>query len=48
MDMKIEVVLLGVTDPDRTKEFYVDKVGFNEDHDRTVSEGLRFIQLTPA
>jgi catechol 2,3-dioxygenase-like lactoylglutathione lyase family enzyme len=47
MDMKIEVVTLGVTDPDKSKEFYVDKVGFNADHDHTVSEGLRFIQLTP-
>ena len=47
MDMKIEVVMLGVTDPDKTKEFYVDKVGFNADHDHTVTEGLRFIQLTP-
>jgi catechol 2,3-dioxygenase-like lactoylglutathione lyase family enzyme len=47
MDMKIEVVFLGVTDPDKTKEFYVEKIGFNADHDRTVHEGLRFIQLTP-
>ena len=47
MEMKIEVVFLGVTDPDKTKEFYVDKVGFNADHDQTVHEGLRFIQLTP-
>jgi catechol 2,3-dioxygenase-like lactoylglutathione lyase family enzyme len=38
MDMKIEVVLLGVTDVDRAKAFYVDQV---------VQEGLRFVQLTP-
>ena len=47
MDIKIEVAFLGVTDPDKTKEFYVDKVGFNADHDHTVTEGVRFIQLTP-
>jgi catechol 2,3-dioxygenase-like lactoylglutathione lyase family enzyme len=47
MDMKIEVVFLGVTDVDRAKSFYVDQVGFNADHDQTVHEGLRFVQLTP-
>lgn len=38
MDMKIEVVPLGVTDPDKSKEFYVEKIGFNADHDHTVTE----------
>jgi catechol 2,3-dioxygenase-like lactoylglutathione lyase family enzyme len=47
MDMKIEVVFLGVTDVDRAKKFYVDQVGFHADHDHRVSEGLRFVQLTP-
>jgi catechol 2,3-dioxygenase-like lactoylglutathione lyase family enzyme len=47
MDMKIEVVFLGVTDVDRAKSFYVDQVGFHPDHDQTVHEGLRFVQLTP-
>jgi catechol 2,3-dioxygenase-like lactoylglutathione lyase family enzyme len=47
MDMKIEVVFLGVTDVDRAKSFYVDQVGFHADHDQTVREGLRFVQLTP-
>jgi catechol 2,3-dioxygenase-like lactoylglutathione lyase family enzyme len=47
MDMKIEVVFLGVTDVDRAKSFYVDQVGFHADHDQTVHEGLRFVQLTP-
>jgi catechol 2,3-dioxygenase-like lactoylglutathione lyase family enzyme len=47
MDMRIEVVFLGVTDVDRAKSFYVDQVGFHADHDRTVREGLRFVQLTP-
>ena len=47
MEMKIEVVFLGVTDVDRAKAFYVDQVGFHPDHDQTVHEGLRFVQLTP-
>lgn len=47
MDMKIEVVFLGVTDVDRAKSFYVDRVGFHPDHDQRVREGLRFVQLTP-
>jgi catechol 2,3-dioxygenase-like lactoylglutathione lyase family enzyme len=47
MDMKLEVVVVPVSDVDRAKEFYVDKLGFNADHDRTVYEGLRFVQLTP-
>jgi catechol 2,3-dioxygenase-like lactoylglutathione lyase family enzyme len=47
MDMKIEVVFLGVTDVDRAKSFYVDQVGFHADHDQQVHEGLRFVQLTP-
>ena len=47
MDMKIELVAIPVTDVDRAKAFYVDKVGFNADHDHQVNEGLRFVQLTP-
>jgi catechol 2,3-dioxygenase-like lactoylglutathione lyase family enzyme len=47
MDMKIEVVFLGVTDVDRAKQFYVEQVGFHADHDHRVHEGLRFVQLTP-
>src|ERR1700750_1741911 len=45
--MKIEVVFLGVTDVDRAKSFYVDQVGFHADHDHTVSDEIRFVQLTP-
>lgn len=47
MDMKIELVYVPVTDVDRAKRFYVDQVGFTADHDQTVSEDLRFVQLTP-
>lgn len=35
-----------VTDVDRAKAFY-EKIGFNVDHDSTVTEDLRFVQLTP-
>ena len=47
MDWKIELIFVPVTDVDRAKEFYVEKLGFNADHDRTVYERLRFVQLTP-
>lgn len=47
MDMKIEVVPLPVTDVDRAKAFYVDRVGFVADHDHRVDERVRFVQLTP-
>jgi catechol 2,3-dioxygenase-like lactoylglutathione lyase family enzyme len=47
MDMKLELVAVPVSDPDRAKVFYTDQVGFNADHDIPVQEGLRFIQLTP-
>jgi catechol 2,3-dioxygenase-like lactoylglutathione lyase family enzyme len=36
-----------VSDVDRAKTFYVEKLGFNADHDHQVSDGLRFVQLTP-
>jgi len=47
MDMKLELVAVPVSDVDRAIAFYTDKVGFNLDHDHTVNEGLRFVQLTP-
>src|SRR5215468_5217641 len=47
MDWKIELVAIPVTDVDRAKSFYVDQVGFNDDHDYQVNEQLRFVQLTP-
>ncbi|RYB93829.1 glyoxalase [Nocardioides oleivorans] len=46
MDMKLELVMVPVTDVDRAKEFYV-RAGFHADHDQTVSEEIRFVQLTP-
>lgn len=47
MDFKLELVAVPVSDVDRAKDFYVNKVGFNPDHDHTVNEDLRFVQLTP-
>jgi predicted enzyme related to lactoylglutathione lyase len=47
MDWKLELVAIPVSDVDRAKSFYVDKVGFNADHDHRVSNEIRFVQLTP-
>lgn len=47
MEMKLELVGVPVSDVDRAITFYRDKVGFNLDHDQTVNEGLRFVQMTP-
>jgi predicted lactoylglutathione lyase len=43
---KIELIPVPVTDVDRAKAFY-QSIGFTADHDSTVREGLRFVQLTP-
>jgi catechol 2,3-dioxygenase-like lactoylglutathione lyase family enzyme len=47
MDLKLELITVPVSDVDRAKAFYVEKVGFNADHDHRVNESLRFVQLTP-
>ncbi len=47
MDWKLELVGIPVSDVDRAKAFYTDKVGFNADHDHKVSDEIRFVQLTP-
>lgn len=47
MDWKLELVAIPVSDVDLAKAFYAEKVGFNADHDHTVSDELRFVQLTP-
>ena len=46
MDFKIELIGVPVTDVDRAKAFY-EGIGFNADHDHTVSDEIRFVQLTP-
>ena len=47
MDWKLELVNVPVSDVDRAKEFYVDKVGFTLDHDHAVNDEVRFVQITP-
>jgi predicted enzyme related to lactoylglutathione lyase len=47
MDWKLELLAVPVSDVDRAKAFYTEKAGFNADHDHTVSDDLRFVQLTP-
>lgn len=46
MDMKLELVGVPVTDIDAARDFYV-KAGFTLDQDHTVSDDVRFVQLTP-
>jgi predicted enzyme related to lactoylglutathione lyase len=46
-EMRLELVQVPVSDVDRAKSFYVDKLGFNDDHDHRVSDEIRFVQLTP-
>ena len=47
MDWKLELVAIPVSDVDRAKAFYTEKAGFNADHDHSVSDEIRFVQLTP-
>jgi predicted enzyme related to lactoylglutathione lyase len=47
IEMKLELIQVPVSDVDRAKDFYVNKVGFNDDHDHQVNDEIRFVQLTP-
>lgn len=47
MDMRLELVPLPSADVDRSKAFYVDRVGFQLDHDVSPGNGMRIVQLTP-
>jgi predicted enzyme related to lactoylglutathione lyase len=47
MDWKLELVAIPVSDVDRAKAFYTEQAGFTADHDHTVSDAIRFVQLTP-
>ena len=47
MDWRLELVQVPVSDVDRAKAFYTEKAGFNADHDHTVRDEIRFVQLTP-
>ena len=47
MNWTLEVVIVPVSDIDRAKEFYADRLGFTIDHDTTISDDVRIVQLTP-
>lgn len=46
MDMRIELVIVPVTDIDRARDFYAS-LGWNVDHDQEVDATTRFVQITP-
>lgn len=47
MDWKLELVIVPVSDVDRSKAFYAEQVGFNVDYDASPTPDIRFVQLTP-
>lgn len=47
MDLRLELVLVPVSDVDRAKAFYTEQLGFHVDHDTRISADQRLIQLTP-
>jgi len=47
MDYKLELVLIPVSDVDRAKAFYTEKVGFNVDVDHRAGDEFRVVQMTP-
>jgi catechol 2,3-dioxygenase-like lactoylglutathione lyase family enzyme len=47
MDWTLEVVVVPVSDVDRAKAFYAERVGFTVDHDTIIGPGQRIVQLTP-
>ncbi len=47
MNWTLEVVVVPVSDVDRAKGFYTERLGFDVDHDTKISEEFRVVQLTP-
>ena len=47
VDYRIELVMVPVADVDRSRAFYGDQLGWPVDHDQTVSDDVRFVQVTP-
>ncbi|WP_432904870.1 VOC family protein [Micromonospora matsumotoense] len=47
MNWTLEVVVVPVSDVDRAKEFYADRLGFTVDHDTRIGADVRIVQLTP-
>lgn len=47
MDLRLELVVVPVSDVDRAKTFYTDKAGFHLDVDHPAGDDFRVVQLTP-
>lgn len=47
VDYRIELIFMPVSDVDRARAFYGDTLGWPVDHDQTVDESIRFVQVTP-
>ena len=47
MDLKLELIVVPVSDVDRAKAFYMDNAGFGLDVDHRAGEDFRVVQLTP-
>jgi catechol 2,3-dioxygenase-like lactoylglutathione lyase family enzyme len=47
VEFKLELIVLPVSDVDRAKEFYVEKMGFTLDVDHRASDAFRVVQMTP-
>jgi catechol 2,3-dioxygenase-like lactoylglutathione lyase family enzyme len=47
MDWKLEVVVIPVTDVDRAKAFYIERLGFHLDVDTFPTPEMRVVQMTP-
>src|SRR5215208_261310 len=47
MDLRLEVVVIPVSDVDRSKRFYEESLGFTLDVDHRAGESFRVVQLTP-
>jgi catechol 2,3-dioxygenase-like lactoylglutathione lyase family enzyme len=47
MNWTLEVIVVPVSDIDRAKTFYEEKLSFHVDHDTVIGENIRIVQLTP-
>jgi predicted enzyme related to lactoylglutathione lyase len=47
VDWKLALIVVPVSDVDRAKAFYVEKVGFNLDVDHRAGDEFRVVQMTP-
>jgi catechol 2,3-dioxygenase-like lactoylglutathione lyase family enzyme len=47
MDWTLELVVVPVSDVDRAKAFYLDRMGFDLNVDTSPSENFRVVQMTP-